>query len=120
MGSFLSLGARFLCKAIKTKEKATLIGAKMVVDDEESDVESKPELYSSTQVVNIVREIGDCNSRRCNLMIHNLPEPKESSNKVRASNDAKTVERMIKEKVSVSDVKISKVIRLTPQSVQHH
>jgi len=42
-------------------------------------------------------------------MDHNLPKPVESFDQVRASNDTKTVEGMIKEKLSISAAKISKV-----------
>jgi len=45
-------------------------------------------------------------------MVYNLPEPVQFYDQERISADTKTVERMIKDKLSVSDVKISKVIRL--------
>jgi len=59
------------------------------------------------QVVSIVREISDHNNRRHNPMVYNLPEPVQSYDQERISADTKTVERMIKDKLSVSDVKIS-------------
>ena len=63
------------------------------------------------QVVNIVSEISD-QDRRCNLMVHNLPEPEQPSAQERTSADTKTVEGLIKDKLSVTDVKICKVLRL--------
>jgi len=76
---------------------------------------SKRELCSSVvskQVVNIVTEISDRDRRKCNLMVHNLPEPEQPSAQERTSANTKTVEGLIKGKLSVTDVKICKVLRL--------
>ena len=46
-------------------------------------------------------------------MVHNLPEPVQSSVQ---SADTKTIEELIKDKLSVSDAKICKVLRLGKHS----
>jgi len=45
-------------------------------------------------------------------MVHNLPEPEQPSAQERTSADTKTVKGLIKDKLSVTDVKICKVLRL--------
>ena len=44
--------------------------------------------------------------------VHNLPKPEQPSAQERTSADTKTVEGLIKDKLSVTDVKICKVLRL--------
>ena len=46
-----------------------------VMDDEKGDVESKPKLQPpavKTQVISIVKEIRNCDGRRCNPMVQKL------------------------------------------------
>jgi len=60
--------------------------------------------------VNIVNEINDRDRRKCNIIIHNLPEPSPSSVQEEIHADTKTTEGIIKDKLSISAM--SKYVKL--------
>ena len=75
-----------LCKALQDKVvAATLIGAMTEVFNKNYEEGAASSFRSYSAVVNdnvmsIVNKFGDrAKPRRCNLMIHNLPEPVQSS-----------------------------------------
>ena len=86
-----------LCKTLESKALAPSFTAAATEagnrDGKESVITSKCELFPSVlgkQVVNIVNEISDQDRRRCNLMVHNLPEPKQPSAQERTSSNTKS------------------------------
>ena len=113
LSSFSDLHKSLEDRVIATSPTDTTV--EVVNENTENVVALKSESLSSAvndQVFSIVNEISDRDSRKCNLMIHNLPEPELSSAQERVSADTKTVEALLKDKLSISDPKICKVLRL--------
>ena len=64
---------------------------------------------TSGSVMSIIDEIKDRNRRRCNLIIHNLPEPEQSSAPEKAAADLKSVKNIVHDKLLISDSQVMKV-----------
>jgi len=69
--------------------------------------------------MSIIDKIKD-RRRMCNLIVHNLPEPTESSASERAAADLKRVESIVHDKLLISDNRIMKVTRLGKHKENAH
>jgi hypothetical protein len=69
-------------------------------------------LSTERQTVKILDEYADRERRKVNIIIHNLPESAKEKLQDRNEDDIKRINEMIEHGTGVSDVKITKLIRL--------